>query len=120
MEKGILSIVLVLKQFCTMLLGAKLLMCTDHKNLTSANLNCHFVCRFFVKEFGSTILYRPDKKNVNADAISDLPCNNVMPIPEGTNAPDQYLTRLLMVKLLCGMPFQTKTISHNGKLHWLQ
>ncbi|KAL7460052.1 hypothetical protein ACHAXS_000520 [Conticribra weissflogii] len=66
MEKELLSIVMVLEMFCSMLLGDKLLIYTGHKNLTFVNLNCHCILcwQLFIEEYGPTILYHPGKKNV--------------------------------------------------------
>ncbi len=69
MEKGLLSIVMVLEEFHSMLLGAELFIYTDHKNLTFATLNCcHILCwHLYVEEYGPTILYLiyPYLSNVN-------------------------------------------------------
>lgn len=69
MEIELLSIVMVLGQSHSMLLGAECFIFTNHKNLTFANLNCCcvLILCLFVKEYGLTILYYLSKKNVIED-----------------------------------------------------
>ncbi len=71
MEKELLSIVMVLEKFCSMLLGMEFFIYTDYKNLTFATLNCRHVLRCWsnVQEYGLTILYHPGKKNIIADTF---------------------------------------------------
>ncbi len=89
MEKELLSIVMVLEEFHSMLLGTELFIYTDHKSLTFANLNCCCVLcwQSYVEEYGPTILYHPGKKNVIVDTFSPLPSCDVLPIPVWENAP---------------------------------
>ncbi len=89
MEKEFLSIVMVLEEFNSMLLGAELFIYTHHKNLTFAKLNCCLVLSWqsYVDVYGPTILYHPGKKNVISNTFSWLPRRGLSPIPVGENAP---------------------------------
>ncbi|KAL7467128.1 hypothetical protein ACHAXS_007498 [Conticribra weissflogii] len=89
MEKELLSIIMILKEFRPMLLGAELFIYTNHKNLTFTTLNCWSVLcwQLYVEEYDPTILYHPGKKNVITHTFSHLPCCDVLPIPMGRNAP---------------------------------
>ena len=74
MEKELLAIVAILKEFRNTLLGADITVFTDHKNLTFENLQTQRVIRWrnYVKEFGLKLEYIKGEKNVIADTLSRL------------------------------------------------
>ncbi len=85
MANELLSIVMVLEEFHSMLLGTELFIHTDHKNLTFDMLNycCILRWQLFMEEYGPTILCHPGKKNVIANTCSSFPHCDVLPIPVG-------------------------------------
>ena len=68
-----------------MLLGAKINIYTDHKNLTFANFNTSRVLRqrCYVEEYAPKLFYLQGKLNVLADAFSCLPRFDSLEIMEG-------------------------------------
>ena len=76
-EKELLSVIEMLHTFCTMLLGAKIVVKTDHKNLTyklSLFTTQHVMCwRLLLEEFSPIFEYKKGMEIVIADVLSCLP-----------------------------------------------
>ena len=73
----ILSIVETPKEFRTTLLGQRLRIYTDHKNLTCNNFNTDIVlvCILILEEYDPYLEYIKGKKNIVEDAPSTYPLN---------------------------------------------
>ncbi|KAG3135545.1 hypothetical protein PI126_g18200 [Phytophthora idaei] len=77
----LLSIVLILREFRSLLLGQELHLFTDHLNLTYATFHdVHMMrWRLEIEEFGPIFHYVPGENNVVADALSRLPLTAEIP-----------------------------------------
>ena len=74
-EKELLAIVMTLTTYRKMLMGSKLHVYTDHKNLTFKTFSVQRILRWrlFVDQFDCDIHYIPGHRNVLADCFSRLP-----------------------------------------------
>ena len=83
-ERELLAIVETLKEFRNILLGQKLTIYTDHKNLCYKNFNTNRVMRWrlLLEEYGPTFEYIKGENNVVADALSRL---DLHPSTEGNS-----------------------------------
>jgi hypothetical protein len=79
-EKETLSIVEILIKFRPMLLGAKLNVYTDHKNIThtASKFTTQRVMRWrlLLEEFGPAFFYKKGEENIVADAFSRVPTSS--------------------------------------------
>ena len=73
-ERELLSIVETLKEFRNILLGQRIEVHTDHKNLTCKNFNTERVMRWrlILEEYSPELLYIKGTHNIVADALSRL------------------------------------------------
>jgi RNase H-like domain found in reverse transcriptase len=72
-KQELLSIVEILREFRDILLGHRIVIYTDHKNLSFANFTSARVLRLMIEEFGPKIQYIKGSNNLVADALSRLP-----------------------------------------------
>ena len=76
-EKELLSIVEILKEFANILLGYKIIVHTDHKNLLYRSLPTQRLQRWrmLIEEYDCTFVHVSGVDNVVADGISRLDAN---------------------------------------------
>ena len=74
-----LSIVETLKEFRTIFLGKRIIIYTDHKNVTCDFSNTDRVLRWrlILEEYGAYIEHIQGEKNMAPDALSRFPINGI-------------------------------------------
>ena len=82
MGKERLSIVMTLKEFRSMLLGAVMNIHTDHKNILTLGDSSQRRLRWisYVDEYGPTLHYIKGPSNVTADTFSRMPMKTTTPL----------------------------------------
>jgi transposase InsO family protein len=86
-ERELLAIVETLKEYRNILLGQRIRVYTDHKNLTYTNFNTERVMRWrlILEEYGPELIYTQGKTNIVADALSRLNMNSSTSIETDMN-----------------------------------
>ena len=82
MDKELLSIVMTLKEFRSMLLGAVINIHTDHINILTLGDSSQRRLRWisYVDEYGPTLHYIKGPNNVIADTFSRMPMKTTAPL----------------------------------------
>ncbi len=82
-EKELLSILETLEEFHPLIWGARIIVRTDHRNLSFSNSHSQQVLnwRLLVEDFKPKIVYYPEVQNVEADTLSRYPMISVMRLP---------------------------------------
>jgi hypothetical protein len=77
-NKELLCVIATLREFCSMLFGAKLHIHTDHRNILNVGDSSERRLRWisYVDEYGPTLHYVEDTLNIIADTLSRLSRND--------------------------------------------
>ena len=96
MEKGLLAVVMCLKEFQSMLIGANLTIFTDHHNITFRTMNPQSVLRWkiYLEDFPPDLMYIEVKNNVLADYFSRLSHPNHIPPSDTRSSTRPATTRI--------------------------
>ena len=122
MEMELLSVVMCLKEYCIILLGAKIDVYTDHCNLTYHNLNPQQVLRWccFLEDFIPKLYYIPGSQNMLVCAFLCLPrMEKPTNCPCSMNNTDEPSENLTVIAFLFSNLLQQLGTMKRGRA-WLQ
>lgn len=96
-EKELLAIVETLKEFKNILMGQRIIVYTDHKNLTYKVFNTERVMRWrlICEEYGATLQYIQGSHNIVADSLSRLQLEPSLQSEPNHDVLDKPATRFL-------------------------